>query len=187
MSFLSLSYTDHRKLNRHKKIHENEKAFKCSTCQKGFHERADLKRHIVRHNRIDEETFSEFRLRCTECHMGFNVERDLLIHRSVHSSKDGKFDCGECGKEFQSKFILGSLCYCFQNCCFLLQIANVQLKRHVRIHYQEKPHICSLCNKGFPEKGSLTRHFRRHTGVEREKKHLCTLCGKKYYTLVPFD
>lgn len=102
-SLLFCSYADHRKLNRHKKIHENEKPFKCSTCQKGFHERADLKRHIVRHNRIDEETFSEFRLRCTECHMGFNVERDLLIHRSVHGTKNGKFDCGECGKEFQSK------------------------------------------------------------------------------------
>lgn len=28
--------------------------------------------------------------------------------------------------------------------------------------------------------GSLTRHFRRHTGEQREKKYVCPTCGKRY-------
>lgn len=28
---------------------------------------------------------------------------------------------------------------------------------------------------------SLTRHFRHHTGEQREKKHICRVCDKKYY------
>jgi len=59
-----------------------------------------------------------------------------------------------------------------------LCLASLQLRRHVRIHYEDKPHKCSICRKGFPEMGSLTRHFRRHTGEQREKKHVCNICGK---------
>lgn len=55
----------------------------------------------------------------------------------------------------------------------------VQLKRHVRIHYKDKPHKCPICQKSFAEMGSRTRHFKRHTGEQREKKYLCTTCGKK--------
>ena len=58
--------------------------------------------------------------------------------------------------------------------------ANVQLRRHVRIHFDDKPHKCRICSKGFPERSSLTRHFRKHTGEHREKKHECNACDKKY-------
>lgn len=59
--------------------------------------------------------------------------------------------------------------------------AALKLRRHVRIHFVDKPHKCTVCDKGFPEMGSLTRHFRRHTGVQRERKHVCSICNKAYY------
>ena len=53
------------------------------------------------------------------------------------------------------------------------------LKRHIKIHSEEKTYQCSEqdCNLSFKRKDHLNRHMRKHNG---EKPFSCDLCNEKF-------
>ena len=47
----------------------------------------------------------------------------------------------------------------------------------MRIHTNEKPYECDVCEKRFSESGDLKRHMRIHT---KEKPYECDVCEKRF-------
>ncbi|CAH1792194.1 unnamed protein product [Owenia fusiformis] len=53
------------------------------------------------------------------------------------------------------------------------------LEKHMLIHKQEKPHMCSKCGRNFTLAGTLKQHEETHM-TEADKTLTCHICGKKY-------
>ena len=51
------------------------------------------------------------------------------------------------------------------------------LAKHTRIHTDDKPYDCDICEKTFSNKSHLVQHKRIHTG---EKPYSCDICVKSY-------
>lgn len=73
-----------------------------------------------------------------------------------------KLLCQQCKKEFETE---------------------KKLRRHMRRHFIDKPHVCNECGVSFLEKCNLNKHMLKHTGEVRNsnaKPHLCSECGKSF-------
>ncbi|XP_044270017.1 zinc finger protein 271-like [Tribolium madens] len=105
---------------------------------------------------LDEPLPPPLPFQCDNCSHSFNQENDLKIHRSIHNSD---LSCLACSKKFKGR---------------------QSLKRHLKIHLTQKPHVCKICSKSFSESYALVKHLRRHSGIPREKRHICEECGQGF-------
>ncbi|KAF3430564.1 hypothetical protein E2986_07686 [Frieseomelitta varia] len=53
------------------------------------------------------------------------------------------------------------------------------LSRHMKSHSEERPHKCSVCERGFKTLASLQNHVNTHTGT---KPHHCKFCDSAFTT-----
>eukprot|EP00835_Amoeboradix_gromovi_P004855 NODE_408_length_9221_cov_0.216400.p7 type:complete len:159 gc:universal NODE_408_length_9221_cov_0.216400:7662-7186(-) len=51
------------------------------------------------------------------------------------------------------------------------------LKRHMKIHLDDRQYICKICKKAFIQNNALKVHMRTHTG---EKPYSCDTCNKRF-------
>ena len=71
-------------------------------------------------------------------------------------------------------------------CRFPFQKFNAQaaFDNHVRVHTNQRPFVCSVCDKGFKQKSHLTEHERIHSG---QKPFTCAECGLGFYNRSRFE
>ena len=65
------------------------------------------------------------------------------------------------------------------NYCNYTTSKRYLLSRHMKSHSEERPHKCSVCERGFKTLASLQNHVNTHTGT---KPHRCKFCEATFTT-----
>lgn len=147
-------------LEAHLRVHQGQKPYACSQCEKQF----------VR--------FNNLRIHIEQTHLGINKSHICTYEgcNSVYTRKDAlqrhikdyhshlmpikKYICEVCGKIFQRKIFLD---------------------RHLLIHVDKSqlPFECDECGKKFGKKLNLRDHLKRHGDI---KDFICIDCGMRKTT-----
>lgn len=154
-----------------KQMHPKVKAFKCRDCSMHFsymkslilHNRAIHKKNLIRKNHI-----------CEICSQSCYSSSDLRIHYRIHTG-ERPYDCPLCDWSFSMKSSLKGhlktherkpkqkraplICkYCFK----ILKTPSL-LREHIKVHTDERPFKCAVCDRGFRNrKGMRDHHDRAH-------------------------
>ncbi|XP_055907762.1 zinc finger protein 883-like [Eupeodes corollae] len=164
------------RLNRHKKLHEENHQYVCDTCGQTFGTRSHLIDHLSKHNGIKPHI-------CHFCAKSFQQAGTLKDHLRTHTGEQ-PFLCSECGKAFKSASNLrqhqlrhtGVKSYQCSECPSKFTLKS-DLSKHASTHGNEKPYTCEICGSRFTKNSSLTKHKIIHTG---EKPHQCDCCKMRF-------
>ncbi|XP_074656905.1 uncharacterized protein LOC141910087 [Tubulanus polymorphus] len=181
---------DHFKL--HVMNHTGFRPFICEFCAKGFKTRAELKKHMLKH-----ET-SGGPLQCEYCEKTLWRRENMDLHMRTHTG-DKLFKCGVCDKLWTTRHALKQhelthtdhkpfVCeHCGKTCS-----NKGNLGKHIASMHPPELFIegvtsesssgdcsfaCDVCGKSFSSLALATRHMERHTAV---KKHRCDVCAKSF-------
>lgn len=173
-------YNNEKKYLKHLASHESK--ITCKICNKSFKKQLSLEKHMVKH--INSHT-------CLVCREEFESEPLLTQHMGLHpdvkqEAVDGNlFQCTVCGVGFCKSRSLGQhmkkhkrekpieayICeYCNKE-----YTGKNSLRRHIKLHIQDRPYRCTQCPKKYARQDQLTDHLKKHSDV---KPNVCPYCNK---------
>ncbi|XP_063688811.1 zinc finger protein 260-like [Bolinopsis microptera] len=121
-----------------KSVHESERPYKCTHCDKTFTRSNNLQEHLRTHTGSRPYV-------CSYCDKSFARSSILHIHMRTHT-KIKPFQCSVCPAAFSH---------------------SNSLQAHLRRHTGAKPYVCPVCSKAFRQSGTLHRHIRTHNKTKR--------------------
>lgn len=130
---------------------------------------------------------------CDRCGEKCDSNRHLISHMRKHTHPKST-ECHICGKVYENfRFFSLSLSlsrkYLFfkpttkcsfhfhQNLLYHRLKKWGNMKAHMQLHTNTKPHRCTLCDKSYHYRGGLEIHMATHTGV---MPYNCQYCGKNF-------
>uniref|UniRef100_H3APH7 Myc-associated zinc finger protein n=1 Tax=Latimeria chalumnae TaxID=7897 RepID=H3APH7_LATCH len=182
------AFRDVYHLNRHKLSHSNEKPYQCPICQQRFKRKDRMSYHVRSHEGGVHKPYV-----CSHCGKGFSRPDHLNSHvRQVHST-ERPFKCQQAPRAFATKDRLRAHMMRHEEktpchvCGKMLSAAYIT--DHMKVHDQDRNHICDVCNKGFTTAAYLRVHALKHHGLAapRRDHFLCKLCGVHCKTLTQLN
>ncbi|CAG9565513.1 unnamed protein product [Danaus chrysippus] len=130
-------------MRRHVLTHVREKPYKCDICGQSYIQKVQLQRHLEKHTGNQ----------CNICSKSFDSKIKLIVHEIMHKGEPLLCPYSNCDtKKFKD--------------------AN-DLASHIKMHLNEKPFECEVCNKRFNLEVNMRRHMGTHT---LEKARRCMYC-----------
>ena len=184
----------------HIRLHTNYKPFKCSICDYASASKGNLKVHERKHtgerfkcswcafttisrghlNMHEKRHKKKVRTICELCHKNVYTPPNLLRHLETShqikvpgkaqqyyekmrmQSREGKrallFQCNVCNRKFKAK-------HAHDN--------------HMKLHQDEKPFLCSLCDYKSYQQQFLEQHTRKHRQV-----YICSICKDRHLSTI---
>uniref|UniRef100_A0A8D8JH88 Zinc finger protein 729 n=1 Tax=Culex pipiens TaxID=7175 RepID=A0A8D8JH88_CULPI len=170
----------------------------CDRCPASFRSAGLLARHVGR-------LHSQKRYNCGHCGAGFNSPKNFSLHRAIHAPKP--FKCPKCSVVFRRHATLvGHIERYYASEDHTCAVCDrefgslEELKAHVYEGHEEgnrrqvgkinvvqgfvkKLHECKFCDKTFPKKSLLERHYLVHTKQKPFKCEVCSKCFNQKSTL----
>lgn len=139
-------------MQRHLLTHVDDKPYKCTLCDKSYIQRAQLQRHLDKHNGN----------MCPVCKQTFETNANLMIHMREHFGLEKLFCpvklCTYSKREFMNE-------NSFQN--------------HLKMHVYNKQYKCDVCTKSFHSEMNLRRHLETHT-LDRPRRCMYCVSARAY-------
>ena len=131
---------------------DNSPFFKCPECRESFTNAELLKKHILNHGQVMDESSYQCGICNTLCINRKRYREHMMSHTGIRT-----YGCSKCGKRFTRRY---------------------DMKRHeLTVHSDIKPYQCVVCKMKFVTSTNLKNHMIRHTG---EKPYSCTYCRKSF-------
>lgn len=153
-SHCNKNFTSKSDLDKHVRVHTNQRPYVCLDCGQTFKQLGSFKGHQAAKHAILKNGYFV----CNICEKYFPLKERLKLHLRTHAGIK-PYKCKLCDKQFAR---------------------GGGLAQHLRTHDGLKPYGCKLCGAHFTSSANLTNHAKRHLGL---RDYMCHICGKAFYRI----
>lgn len=158
------------RLRIHIQRHQGIKEFQCVQCNRSYHRRQHLQRHVAEAHQ--NQSRLEQPLSCGHCERQFNTAWGLRRHQvkiKEQKTRVRKHCCGICSRRFYSaddlerhSFVHERFTCIIPSCPLLAHKFNWSFYNQHMADYHSEPFECEHCGERFLVKSQIRRHVRLH-------------------------